>query len=241
MTTRHDYSQRLIDLHLHHVDRAIAFLWFYRHTQEFEDRLASELSDDMSEDGFPKAHVTRLNGDLLRSRYVVRGVRPNSFRINIRYLDELNQRYLPFVEAQLPPIQDNFLPSAFVSGTGAYLEQIVREINGCYQFGFYDGCAVLLRRLIESLIIEVYVHNRRANEIRDQNSFFMLDRLINFIVADRTIVLARNTPAAMQEIKQLGDTAAHDRNYITPQIDINDIRYSYRRIIQELLVLSGKR
>ena len=43
----------------------------------------------------------------------------------------------------------------------------------------------------------------------------------------------------MTEIKQLGDTAAHDRVYITRQGDIDDIKQKYRRLLQELLSLSG--
>jgi hypothetical protein len=128
-----------------------------------------------------------------------------------------------------------------VAGTGAHLEQLVREINGSNQFGFYDACAVLSRRLLESLIIEVYIHLGRAQEIRDENGFFMLDRLINFIIADRNIILSRNSPKTMREMKQLGDTAAHDRVYITSELDLSEIRLPYRRLIREFLTLAGLR
>ena len=36
-----------------------------------------------------------------------------------------------------------------------------------------------------------------------------------------------------------GVTAAHDRTYITQQIDIDDIKARYRKLISELLVASG--
>jgi len=43
----------------------------------------------------------------------------------------------------------------------------------------------------------------------------------------------------MQEVKDLGDTAAHDRVYITQQTDIDDMKPSFRRLIEELLLLAG--
>lgn len=67
----------------------------------------------------------------------------------------------------------------------------------------------------------------------------MLDKLISHITTDKGISLSRNTPKTMRDIKQLGDTAAHDRTYITPQVDIGDLRARYRRLIQELLTKAG--
>jgi hypothetical protein len=43
----------------------------------------------------------------------------------------------------------------------------------------------------------------------------------------------------MKDIKQLGDTAAHDRTYITPPVDIDDLKPRYRRLINELLEKAG--
>jgi hypothetical protein len=43
----------------------------------------------------------------------------------------------------------------------------------------------------------------------------------------------------MEEIKDIGDTAAHDRVYITQQRDIDEIRVKFRHLIEELLLLAG--
>jgi hypothetical protein len=45
----------------------------------------------------------------------------------------------------------------------------------------------------------------------------------------------------MDEVKRLGDTAAHDRTYITHQVDIDELKSRCRRMIAELLRLSGVR
>ena len=55
------------------------------------------------------------------------------------------------------PINDKFvLPHAIVKGTRGYIERVVFQINGCYEKGWFDGCAVMMRRLIETLIIECF-------------------------------------------------------------------------------------
>ena len=94
---------------------------------------------------------------------------------------------------------------------------------------------------MRSLIIEVYVHSGRQLEIQQNNVFVSLDRLIAHIKSDRNVSLGRTIPKTMDDVKQLGDTAAHDRTYITPQIDIDDIKARYRKMIAELLRNSGIR
>jgi hypothetical protein len=43
----------------------------------------------------------------------------------------------------------------------------------------------------------------------------------------------------MKIIKELGDTAAHDRTYLTSVNDIDENKMAIRRLIQELLTLAG--
>ena len=67
----------------------------------------------------------------------------------------------------------------------------------------------------------------------------MLDPIIAHIKGDTTVALSRAAPKTMDEVKQLGDTAAHDRTYITQQVDIDDVKARYRKLIVELLALAS--
>ena len=42
---------------------------------------------------------------------------------------------------------------SLVRGTRGYIEKVSNQINGAYENGWYDACAVMLRRLVETLII----------------------------------------------------------------------------------------
>ena len=80
MESRSGFTRELAKLSLSHVERAVALLWYYRQTQEFEERTASELSNDLQDEGFPKPNVTRLRSDLSRSRSTVKGRRASVVR-----------------------------------------------------------------------------------------------------------------------------------------------------------------
>ena len=221
------------------MERAVALLWYYRHTQEFEERSASGLANDLQDEGFPKPNVTRLANNLRRSRNTVRGKRPGTFQIDVRQIVSLDEAYLPLLGTRKVKVTGAVLASDALTGTRGYLEHLAHQINGAYEYGFFDACAVLCRRLMETLVIEVYVHLGRHHEIQQGGVFISLDRLLACIKGDQSITLGRTTHKTMEEVKHLGDTAAHDRTYITTELDIDDVKGRYRKLIGELLVLSG--
>lgn len=241
MKSQAEFARALANLDLSHVERAVAFLWYYSHTQQYEERSASELAGDLHDEGFPKPNVTRLDEDLRRSPDTIRGRRLGTFQIDVRRLSTMDKQYLPLLGARQAKVEGKILPPDMVAKTRAYLERLVHQINGAYEYGFFDACAVMCRRLMESLIIEVYISRGRHHEIQQDGVFFSLERLLAHVKADRTLTLTRGAPKSMDEIKQLGDTAAHDRTYITHQTDIDDVKARYRKLISELLVLSGIR
>ncbi len=239
MIKRTEFAQKIAQLNLKHVDRAIAFLWYYRQTQEYEERSASELANDLHDEDFPKPNITKLKERLRKSRYTVRGSQINTFQLDVRRIPELDKQYSSFLNIKKYPTRDSIIPSDWVRDTRPYLEKIIYQINGCYEFGAFDCCAVMSRRLMESLIIEIYIKSSRQHEIQDNRVFLPLEKLISYISSDRKVSLNRNSPKTMLDVKQIGDTAAHDRVYITHEQDINDIKLKYRRLIQELLILAG--
>jgi hypothetical protein len=197
------------------------------------------LADDLNEEGYPRPNVTRLHENLVRSRSTIKGRRPATFQIDVRRAPELENRFGKLLGLKTIAVRGDVLPSEMVAGTRLYLERLVRQINGTYETGSYDACAVLCRRLMESLLIEIYIFGKRPNDIQQNGVFFMLDRIITHVRYDAAVVLSRNSPKTMEEIKDIGDTAAHDRVYITQQRDIDEIRVKFRHLIEELLLLAG--
>lgn len=235
MPNRTNFLRELARLNLNQTDEAIALLWFYRQTQTFEERSASELSTDFRDEGYMAPNPTRLGNALRRSRRTVAGTRRGTFQVNSRYLDELEAAYGGLlVSAPARAASPLVLPEDFGRGT-RHLEQLVIETNGSYERGFYDGCAVMLRRILESLIISIFLSRKQADMIRVDGNFLSLEALILKIIAFDQVHLSRDARRIMGQIKEVGDVAAHNRNYLTKQQDIDDIKIGARRVLDELL------
>src|SRR5262245_21872289 len=71
------------------------------------------------------------------------------------------------------PANEFILAFAMVKGTRGYVERVVNQINGCYEKGWFDGCAVMMRRLIETLIIECFEKYRIDHKIKNANGDFL--------------------------------------------------------------------
>lgn len=197
------------------------------------------MAQDLHDDGFPHPNVTRLRESLAKSRYATRGKILGSFQLNMACMSDLDQRYSELAEARSVEVAGDVLPTSMVQGTRGYLEKIVHQINACYENGLFDGAAVLCRRLMESLIVEIYISSGRADEIKANGVFIELSKLIAHIKGDRVLHLARESGRTIDKIKALGDAAAHDRTYITQKQDIDEVKSNYRRLIAELMTLAA--
>src|SRR3989344_2036079 len=151
------------------LEQAIALLWYYNVKQEYEERSASDLVSDLEEDSFGRPNITKLRTGLKKSKLTVSGSRPDTFRINAAHFSELSKKYghlINFIETE---VTSSVLPIESFQGKRIYLERMVNQINGSYDYGFYDACAVMIRRLMESLIIEIFFNKNRVSEIKSNN------------------------------------------------------------------------
>lgn len=112
------------------------------------------------------------------------------------------------------PRTDLVIDFSLVEGTRSYIERTVHQINGTYENGWYDACAVMLRRLIETLIIEAYEGKKIDHKIKDKDGDFLpLDKLINEARKESALNLSRDTKRILPKIKNLGDRSAHTRTF----------------------------
>ena len=152
---------------------------------------------------------------------------------------DLNKIYQPPEEGSKSYYQ-NIIPDSIVRNTRGYIEKVVNQINGCYEKGWYDACAVMIRRLLETLIIEVFEYKKIDNKIKNsQGDFFQLDDLINLTLMEPLWNISRNSKGAFPRLKKVGDLSAHNRRYVAHLKDIEKIKDDVRIITQELISLSG--
>ena len=129
-----------------------------------------------------------------------------------------------------------FLLSILAETRRGYLVSIGRQMNGSYISGWYDACAVMLRRLLEVSIIEAFEAKAIANKIKDGNgNYLQLTDLIQRAIAETTWTLSRNTRQFLPQLRELGHMSAHGRYYNTRREDIERIRQAIRAVIEEFL------
>lgn len=131
---------------------------------------------------------------------------------------------------------DQVVYRSLVRDTRSYLEAIANQINGTYERGWYDACAVLVRRLLETLIIEAFEAKAIAQKIKGpSDDFFFLRDLITACLAEPAWNLSRNCKQALGRLKDVGDKSAHSRRFVAHRNDIEPLRSDIRVVVQELV------
>ncbi len=137
-------------------------------------------------------------------------------------------------EGGLEAIGQPVVPFALLRNTRGYLERIAHQINGAYSNGWYDACAVMIRRLIETLIIESFEKHGISQSIKNSTGdFFYLADLIAKTLSEPSWNLSRNTKQALPKLKDVGDKSAHSRRYNAVRNDIDKIIPDLRIVVQE--------
>lgn len=134
------------------------------------------------------------------------------------------------------------VPSILFKGTRGYLEKIANQANGAYSQGWFDASAVMIRRLLETLIIEAFEKHGRANEIQNRDGDFLYLRdLIAKTIVCNAWNLSRNTKQALPHLKDVGDKSAHSRRFNAVRNDLDSVKKELRCVAEELLSLAGMR
>lgn len=166
---------------------------------------------------------------------------PNLLRVAQAIQEEVRSLIGPPEEGFLSETQ-LVLPASVVRMTRGYIERVVNQINGAYENGWYDACAVMIRRLIETLIIEVFEKHKIASKIQNANGdFFYLRDLIDATLRESSWNLTRNCKQALPRLKDIGDKSAHSRRFVAHRRDVDPLLSDIRLVVQEFVYLAGLR
>ena len=131
--------------------------------------------------------------------------------------------------------KDIIIPFELFESSKGYIKKVVHQINGCYKDEYFDACYVMIRRLFETLIIDVYEKKRLEDKIKQKDgSFLMLRDLIKMSINDKDIKLSSQTKNHLPKIKLLGDVGAHSRKINLRKHDIEKYSDHLRLCADEL-------
>src|SRR5258706_6134118 len=171
------FAAALSKLGLKETDLAVALLWYEDHVEPGCVRAAAELAAMLEGHTLTnRVNRTRLGDKLRRHPDTVSA--HSGFRVRLGSKDNLNEQYLPLLGTRVVVVKHTYLPEDQTKGTRRYLEKLAFQLNGCYESGFYDGCAVLCRRMIESLLIEAFEASGKGTEIKNGADYTQLGEII---------------------------------------------------------------
>lgn len=133
------------------------------------------------------------------------------------------------------------LPDTLYSNLQSNIQSLCKQINASYEKNLYDCTAVIMRRLLESLLVLCYQNAGIESEIMDKSGLYhiTLDKMIKNAEQNKTLSLSANTRREMALFKDLGNYSAHKIWYNCTQQDIKPHILKYRAIIEELMYKSG--
>lgn len=135
---------------------------------------------------------------------------------------------------------DDVIEVDLFNNTRGYFKKLVYQINVSYSNLCYDATALLVRKLIELLIEDIYENQGRIKDILNPKSYqvFGLGQLISILMSDNHWKLNRHVEDGLNLIKTQGDKSAHNRRYNAKKSDIDKIQPYLRDISEELLYLA---
>lgn len=226
---------------LSEVEKACHLAFYYLKVNKQEHFTVSDAALWLPKAGSAHPNKTRLAERLRNSPNTLRD--GGGFRLTLGYVDELERKY-PAVGEKSQDIVDlgTILPEADYEKTRGYIERLAKQINASYEQNIFDGCAVLMRRLVEILLVLCYQQLAIDHEIKDAaGNYFMLDGIITNARGNTVLNLSRNGKTAVETFRTLGNFSAHKieytckREYIKPEIA------NFRALVSELLHKAGIR
>lgn len=138
----------------------------------------------------------------------------------------------------LPKASNDLYPQSLLDNTRGYLVKTGEQASICYDIGLFDASLVMIRKLLETLIIECFERHGIESKIkgRDGHYFFLSDLVTKFLSETKWSV-NRNTSKSLPKIKSLGDLSAHNRRFSAKKPDIDKIKDDLRIVIQDLILL----
>lgn len=240
-----DFCEIVKDLTSPNSEKALAVLWYHDRTQADIAMTAGQLAKILTDHHVCTPNSTQLGTAVRKSKLAKESksgfaLKPGSRKI-------IHQWFPRDIDGMQPSMDHSagFLPEAVWKNTRGYIESVCKQLNGCFRAAYYDAASVMLRRLLETLIIEAYEHLKRESEIKDgggTGNYYMLKDLVDRATgknAHAGLHLGRDAKKTLDEVKALGDKSAHNRRFVACAADMTKLQSGARTTVQELIQIAS--
>ncbi|WP_296270794.1 DUF4145 domain-containing protein [Pseudomonas sp. UBA6323] len=227
-------------LDLTEIEKVENLAFFHHQISNLESFSIREICTWFEMLGLPSPNTSRLKKKILESKKLIKAKDKDSYKLHPKAtLDFLKE--LPELKNTNENIEtiDSIIPQALYADTRGYIESLSKQINASFENNIYDGCAVLMRRLLEILLIHSYEALKIEDQIKESNGdYHNLATIIKLAISNKSLALSRNTKDCLDTFRKLGNFSAHKIYYNAKRGDIKEIAPDFRATIEELLYKS---
>jgi hypothetical protein len=223
------------------AEKALAVLWYFDREQPDAVRSAGQLTKVLGDHHVGTPNQTALADAIRKTKLASESKAGFSLKPGSR---KIIRDWLPDLDG-IQPAMDHaigYLPEPIWRNTRGYVEEVCRELNGCFHHAYYNAAAVMLRRLLETLVIEAYEHLGRGNEIKDGGgNYLMLSDLAERACGEKGhsgLNLGRDSKAALKDARSVGNWSAHARRFLAHAGDLTKFQAGVRLLVQELIQIA---
>jgi hypothetical protein len=223
------------------AEKALAVLWYFDHDQPGIAKTARQLTKLLGDHHIGTPNQTALAETIRKTKLANDSKSGFSLKPGSR---KIIRDWLPDLDGIQPAIDhaSGYLPEPIWRNTRGYIEEVCRELNGCFHHAYYNAAAVMLRRLLETLIIEAYEHLERETEIQDGGgNYLMLSDLTERVCGEKGhkgIHLGRDSKKALKDARSVGNWSAHARRFLAHAGDLTSFQAGIRLLVQELIQIA---
>jgi len=197
------------------VEKAKLIIFYHSAVLGTNELMPSQIAEILENEGFAKMNVSRLQRNMKKSKDFAKGSGKGAFKLGVKVLKQLKSD-LPEITQTNESVEaeETIIPNSVFEKTRGYLEKMCIQINGSYEHNYFDGCPVLMRRLLEMLLIMTYQKNSKESEIQDApNEYKNLNFIINYTKSNNQFHLSKGTLDTMDDFRKLGNFSSDDHDH----------------------------
>ncbi len=220
----------------------VEYAFYY--TDKIENKQGSDLKNIVTLLASNRCTVTnlsRLRSQIKYSKHFVSCREKDFYTLSLQVFHDLDSRFSTCFQNNTEVISSGLLLDKSKFGINRInINKLVDQINHCYEHNCYDACAVLMRKLFETVLILSYENLGISDEIKDNNgNYYQLESITGNAKNNSKLNLSREPKKSLDRIRDVGNYSAHNIYYNATKKDIDDISNLYRLVMEELYYKAG--
>lgn len=131
---------------------------------------------------------------------------------------------------------NSLFPLEIFDNTRHYLSQFSKEAAATYDLALYNSCLFMIRKITETLIIELYERKGLQSKIKNSNGdYLQLSDLIKNVSNEPSWKLTKIVKEQLPKIKLLADSSVHSKRFSAKKPDIENMKVQIRITFEELI------